>query len=78
MAFGRQGGRIVEWNPDAFDEAPVRNCAICREPMLAGQRGVHFTCCADNGGRTPVCNVVKVRKRDGGGKVCGVCWRSAE
>lgn len=78
MAFGRQGGRIVDWDPDAYDTAPARPCGLCGEPMMAAQRGVHYTCCKANGGRTPVCNVVKLRKRDGGGKVCGICWKVAE
>lgn len=61
----------------AYD-APVRNCQRCGEPLLGGQRGVHFTCCAATGGRTPVCNPYKLKKRDGGGTVCAHCWKPAE
>jgi hypothetical protein len=52
-------------------------CQLCGLPMVAGQRTVHLTCCADRGGRTPVCNPIQRPQRDGGGKVCAGCWREA-
>ena len=75
IALGRRGGRWADDFDGPTTDGPP--CAICRQPMIVGQRGVHLECRAATGGRTPVRNPVKVRKRDGGGTVCGRCWRAA-
>lgn len=69
--YGRQGGRLVAWagEPGSGPAAPlVRSCSICAEPMLGAQTRHHFTCCAQVGGRTPVCNA-ETRETDDGRKV---------
>ena len=76
LTYGRRGGG---WADEAEQPDLVgKPCAECGKPMLCGQRGVHFTCCAATGGRLPVCAPHALKKRDGGGKVCGVCWKAAE
>ena len=42
MAYGRQGGRIVDGAPTDFTKA--RSCDICGGPMLGGQYRHHHLC----------------------------------
>lgn len=75
LRYGRQGGGWA----DQFDAPDITGppCGICGEAMVVGQRGIHLVCCAAQGGRTPVCNKIKRRERDGGGYVCAHCWKEA-
>jgi len=42
LAYGRRGGRIVEWNPERLK--PARACDVCGLPLAVGQKTRHFTC----------------------------------
>jgi hypothetical protein len=42
MAYGRQGGRIVEGAPTNLTNS--RRCDVCGEPMHGGQRSRHHLC----------------------------------
>lgn len=75
LVYGRRGGGWAD-DPDGVDVSGPP-CAICREPMVVGQRNTHLLCCAAQGGRTPVCNPIKRKDRDGGGRVCAHCWKEA-
>lgn len=43
MAYGRQGGRIVDYE-DEFDADDFPRCQACGEPMVVGQRDRHYLC----------------------------------
>jgi hypothetical protein len=75
IAYGRRGGGWA----DKFDGPALTGppCQVCLEPMIVGQRQMHLICCAASGGRTPVCNPIKRKDRDGGGRVCAHCWKEA-
>jgi hypothetical protein len=56
MAYGRQGGRIVEGAPT--DVIASRRCEVCGGGMLGGQRRRHHLCDPSSiAGRTCSCPV---------------------
>lgn len=52
-------------------------CELCGGDLEVGQRGRHYTCCADAGGRPDrVCNptLTKVDGQKAKVTVCAHCW----
>lgn len=76
MRFGRRGGNWID-DPDARTTTGPP-CDVCRQPMVAGQRGRHLECCAERGGRQPVCNPIRTDTKLATARtVCARCWIDA-